>query len=361
MLPLAAQTPSAPLLPSAVSSEGWQQVAPATAGFDEARLNGVLAGMLDGRVNLHGVLVERHGKLVAEQYRRGQDRTVNGLFSHTRDFGPAVRHDTRSVGKSVIGLLVGMAQAEGKLKGLATPMLDFYPEYPKLATPQRRAITLEHLLNMSSGMQWQEGGSGPDDEHKLMWKLTPVYHPLSRPLPLAPGQAFTYNSGGALLLADILTRATGRPWWEYARRALFEPLGITDVEWVGDFLGRPMAYTGLRLRPRDMAKLGRLVLNHGQWQGQQIVPAAWIDASLKPRIATGFDDLHYGYFWWTGKAAWQGRDLSWAAAFGNGAQRIFVVPDLDLCVVVTAGAYGEPAVARQVNAFFRDIVATVQR
>jgi CubicO group peptidase (beta-lactamase class C family) len=110
-----------------------------------------------------------------------------------------------------------------------------------------------------------------------------------------------------------------------------------------------------------MAKLGRLVLNHGQWQGQQIVPAAWIDASLKPRIATGFDDLHYGYFWWTGKAAWQGRDLSWAAAFGNGAQRIFVVPDLDLCVVVTAGAYGEPAVARQVNAFFRDIVATVQR
>jgi CubicO group peptidase (beta-lactamase class C family) len=361
MLLLAAQTATLPRVPSASISDGWQQEAPASVGFDEARLRGVLAAMLDGRTNLHAVIVERHGRLVAEHYRRGRDRTVNSLFSHTRDFGPAVRHDARSVGKSVISLLVGIAQAQGKLKGVGTPVLDFYPEYPALATPQRRAITLEHLLSMSSGLQWQEGGSGPDDEHKLMWKWTPVYHPLSRPLDVAPGTAFTYNSGGALLAADILTRTTGMPWWEYARTALFEPMGITDVEWMGDFLGRPMAYTGLRLRPRDLAKLGRLVLNHGKWQGQQIVPAAWIDASLKPRITTGFDDLHYGYFWWTGTVAWQGRNLAWAAAFGNGAQRLFVVPELDLCVVITAGAYGEPAVARKVNAFFRDIVATVQR
>jgi CubicO group peptidase (beta-lactamase class C family) len=286
---------------------------------------------------------------------------VNSLFAHTRDFGPAVRHDTRSVGKSVIGLLVGVAQAQGKLQGLETPVLDLYPEYPELATPQRRAITLEHLLSMSSGLQWHEGGEGVDDEHKLMWKWTPAYHFLSRNVAAAPGRTFNYNSGGALVLADILTRATGMPWREYARAALFEPLGITDVEWVGDFLGRPMAYTGLRLCPRDMAKLGRLVLNHGQWQGKQIVPAAWIDASLLPRLDTGFDHLQYGFFWWTGSVTWQGRNLHWAAAFGNGGQRIFVVPDLDLCVVVTAGAYGELPVARRVNQLLQDIVATIHR
>ncbi|WP_243315211.1 serine hydrolase domain-containing protein [Geothrix paludis] len=356
-----AASPVAPLETPALAGDGWQRLSPAEAGFDPARLHALLLEMMDGRANLHGVVVERHGRLVAEAYRTGRDRTVNSLFAHTRAFGPEVRHDARSVGKSVIGLLVGVALAQGRLKRVDTPVLEFYPEFPELASPERRAITLEHLLGMSSGLAWHEGGDGPDDEHKLMWKWTPVYHPLSRPVAVAPGTVFNYNSGGALLLADILARATGMPWTEYARTALFEPLGIRDVEWVGDFLGRPMAYTGLRMRPRDMAKLGRLVLNRGQWQGRQIVPSAWIDASLTPRLRTGFDDTGYGYLWWTGSAAWHDRAVPWAAAFGNGGQRIFVAPDLDLCVVITAGAYGDLKVARQVNAFFREIVATVGR
>ncbi|GLH68850.1 serine hydrolase [Geothrix rubra] len=360
-LPLFAQAQGAPRARPALLEDGWQREDPAAAGFDEARLRGIVAEMMNGRTNFHGVVVERHGRLVAEAYRQGRDRTVNSLFSHLRSFGPEVRHDARSVGKSVIGLLVGIALAQGRLKRVDTPVLDFYPEFPELASPERRAITLEHLLGMSSGLAWHEGGEGPDDEHKLMWKWTPVYHPLSRPIAAVPGSVFNYNSGGALLAADILTRATGRPWTEYARTELFEPLGITDVEWVGDFLGRPMAYTGLRMRPRDMAKLGRLVLDHGRWQGRQIVPSAWIDASLKPRLRTGFDDTGYGYFWWTGAAAWHGRNLPWAAAFGNGGQRIFVLPELDLCVVITAGAYGELPVARQANVIFREIVTSVER
>ncbi|WP_243286340.1 serine hydrolase domain-containing protein [Geothrix terrae] len=353
-----APSPSAPFDTPALAGDGWQRLSPAEAGFDPARFHALLMEMMGSQANLHGVVVERHGRLVAEAYRTGRDRTVNSLFAHTRAFGPEVRHDARSVGKSVIDLLVGVALAQGRLKRVDTPVLEFYPEFPELASPERRTITLEHLLGMSSGLAWHEGGDGPDDEHKLMWKWTPTYHPLSRPVAAAPGTVFNYNSGGALLLADILSRATGMPWTEYARTALFEPLGIRDVEWVGDFLGRPMAYTGLRMRPRDMAKLGRLVLNRGQWRGRQIVPSAWIDASLTPRLRTGFDDTGYGYLWWTGSAAWHGRAVPWAAAFGNGGQRIFVAPDLDLCVVITAGAYGDLKVARQVNAFFREIVAT---
>ena len=161
------------------------------------------------------------------------------------------------------------------------------------------------------------------------------------------------------MLADILTRVTGTPLRDFARTALFEPLGITDWEWVADLHGRPMAFTGLRLRPRDMAKLGRLVLNHGQWRGRQLVPADWIAASLQPRISTGFGGLQYGYLWWTGTVAWKGQQLPWSAAFGNGGQRIFILPALDLTVVITSGAYGDGRAASRVNAYFRDIVAAV--
>jgi CubicO group peptidase (beta-lactamase class C family) len=110
-----------------------------------------------------------------------------------------------------------------------------------------------------------------------------------------------------------------------------------------------------------MAKIGRMVVDHGQWRGKQIVPADWITASLQPRINTGISDFWYGYQWWLGTIEWQGKKLPWSAAFGNGGQRLFVVPDLDMTVVITAGAYGDPHIAPRINAFFKDVVSTVQK
>jgi CubicO group peptidase (beta-lactamase class C family) len=212
---------------------------------------------------------------------------------------------------------------------------------------------------MSSGLEWQEGGSGRDDEHRLFWTWSPDRYVFSRPVAAPPGSRWNYNSGGVAVLADLLTRTTQRPLKEFVRESLFEPLGIRDWEWTADLHGRPMAFTGLRMRPRDMAKLGRLVLDHGRWRGKQIVPAEWISESLQPRIRTGIADFDYGYLWWLGPVDWQGRKLRWAAAFGNGGQRIIVVPELDLTVVITAGAYGDPQAAPRVHAFFKDIVSTV--
>ena len=359
LLPLLGQAPEPHPPPPALIGDGWERDTPTAAGFDAARLETLLARMLNGETNLHGVIVERHGRLVAERYRRGPDRTVYSLFARDRDFGPTVRHDTRSVGKSVLSLLLGIARQQGRLGNLAAPVLDFYPEYAELAAPERRAITLEHLLTMSSGFQWHEGGRGRDDEHRLYWKWTPTHYALSRPIAAPPGSTFTYNSGGTAVLADLLVRATGIPLRDFARRNLFEPLGISDWEWVGDLQGRPMAFTGLRLRPRDLAKLGRLVLDHGRWRGRQVVPEDWLAASLQPRLPTGFDGLQYGYQWWAGTLAWQGRQLTWNAAFGNGGQRLFLVPELDLTVVIAAGAYDDLAAARRVNGFCRDLAATV--
>ncbi|MBL0211185.1 MAG: serine hydrolase [Holophagaceae bacterium] len=360
VLPLLGQTPGADYAAPVIIGDGWESAELSKSGFDAAKLRALLASRMNAENNLHGVIIERHGRLVAELYRRGKDRSVYSPIARNREFGPTTLHDTRSVGKSVVSLLLGIAKQQGKLGELAAPALAYYPEYADLAAPERKAITLEHLLTMSSGLDWSEGGNGPDCEHRLYWKWSPTRYVLGRPIAAPPGSVWNYNSGGTAVLADILARATKTPLKEFARQFLFEPLGISDWEWVADLHGRPMAFTGLRMRPRDMAKLGRLVLDHGRWRGRQIVPAEWIAASLQPRISTGIADFHYGYQWWLGNVAWQGRSLAWSAAFGNGGQRLFVVPELDLTVVITAGAYGDPQAAPRVNALFKDIVATLQ-
>lgn len=353
---LSAQNPTRP----AALDDGWTRAEAEVAGFDAANLHESIAKMLSGAVNLHAVVVERHGLLVAEGYRTGRDKPQFTFLSRTVAFGPTVRHDTRSVGKSVIALLVGIAQAQGKLGPVGSLVLDFYPELADLATPARRKITVADLLTMGSGLEWRESGVGfPTDEDRLAWKKSQIRFVLGHPSAAEPGQRFNYNSGGTVVLADILERATHAPWTEFARTALFEPLGISDVEWVTDLRSRPMANSGLRLRPRDMAKLGRLVLNRGKWNGRQIVPAAWIDEMLRPRLATGVDDTRYGYHWWAGSVNWQGRPLPWHAAWGNGSQRIFVISDLDVTVVFTAGAYGDPKSARQVQKYFQALVDSV--
>ena len=145
-------------------------------------------------------------------------------------------------------------------------------------------------------------------------------------------------------MSAIVRKATGRPLDEFARETLFEPLGITDFEWIR-VKGDTDAGGGLRLRPRDMAKIGQLVLAGGRWNGRQIVSKAWIDASMTPRLeATG--PYFYGYLWWLGRSLHDGREVHWAAALGRGGQSIRIVPELDLVVVVTAGYSRTTARAR---------------
>jgi CubicO group peptidase (beta-lactamase class C family) len=358
-MPCTAQATEEAYAVPAITDDGWQVRALGESGFDIVPLRTLLDAAMGSEANLHSIIIERHGFLVAELYRNGKDKSVYSLFARRRAFGPEVLHDTRSVGKSVIGLLIGIAQAQEKIGVLSTPVLDFFPEYSGQATSEHRAITLQHLLTMSSGLQWHEGGAGRDDEHRLFWKRSPYRYVLRHPVALPAGERFNYNGGGTALLAEVVARTTQSRFTDFAREHLFEPLGIRDWQWVSDLHGRPMAFNGLRMRPRDMAKLGRLLLNQGSWQGRQIVPAAWVAATLQPRISTGIADLQYGYHWWAGTVQWQDKPLAWSAAFGNGGQRVFVVPDLDLTVVFTAGAYGDPRSAPYVNALFKGIVATI--
>ena len=341
--------------------DGWKHGTPAAQGIDGVALDRAISSLLDAPLNVHGVLVERHGQLVAEYYQGGRDRSVYALVSTRRSFGPAIRQDVRSTGKSVTGLLYGIALQEGKVPAPSTRVLAAYPRLADLATPARQHIRIDDLLNMASGLRWQEGGKGLNDELRLFWKRDIARYVLGHDMAVAPNTRFNYNGGGTALLADLITRGSGQSLDAYARARLFEPLGIHDWEWVADVHGRPMAFNGLRMRPRDLLKIGRLVLDHGSWQGRQIVPSAWIDQSLAPRFATDVRDYRYGQQWWAGTARWHGRAMPWHAAFGNGGQRLYLVPGLDLAIVTSAGAYDQDPTAIRVNNLVQEVIDSVER
>lgn len=314
--------------------------------------------------DLHSVLVWRSGRMLVEIYRRSKDRPVGDWFAREVTFGPDVLHDLRSISKSVVALLVGQAVGRGEID-TAAPVLDFYPGLSDLRRDGREAIRISHLLDMASGLAWNETaapyGSSANDETRLSWDGNPARYVLNRPLVAEPGTLWNYNGGHTVLLAEILEQRSGRTLLDSARTDLFEPLGITRWEWRSGFHRRPLAYAGLRLTPPDLLRLGQLLLTGGAWQGSQVVPAAWIDASLQPSITIGKGPFSYGHHWWDGLVPRNGTKLRWTAGVGNGGQRLFVVPELDLVVVFTAGFYGEKSeqMGRTEFALFRQIVGAV--
>jgi len=353
----------------------WSVSAPEAAGFDAEALCRVLREVAAGTDNIHAIVVERRGALVAELYRSGRDRPLsvrygfNNLFGVPTHFDADTLHDTRSVSKSVVSLLFGIALAKGRVPSVDTSVLELQPAVsPPWAGLHR--VTIAQLLSMSSGLDWAEWGRGlmTSDEIRLYWKFDQDRFALERPLAAEPGKTFNYNGGGTTVLANALVRLSGKPLTELAREDLFAPLGIKHFEWTEDVHGRALPFAGLRLRPRDMLKLGRLVNSRGMWRGRQVVPADWIAESLRPRVSTGMKFLSlngkpmaYGYQWWLGQVAWGGRELDWAIALGNGGERIFVVPDLELSVVLTAGDYDEVPIHGAENRVLRALVSAVTR
>ncbi len=328
------------------------------AGFDAALLCATLADFATTETNFHALVIERHGTVVAQAYRRGKDASIYSLLPWRTSFDASRLHDVRSISKSVTSLLWGIADGAGKMPALSTPVLDLFPAQRQAGGAGREAITLAHLFNMRSGLAWNEHMpyTFGNDEFGLYWHTSQERYVLERPLIAAPGTLFNYNGGGTALLARVLADRTGMSLRDYARSELFEPLGITEWEWLNDMRGRPLAFAGLRLRPLDLAKLGRLVLQHGQWQGRQIVPAAWIERTLQSPTPTG-DGLDYGYQWWAGSVDALGASRRWHGGIGNGGQRLFIVPALDLVVVITAGDYNQYAIGASDRELFGKIAA----
>jgi CubicO group peptidase (beta-lactamase class C family) len=291
--------------------------------------------------NLHAVFVVRHGKLAVERYYTGADE-LWGTALGTVKFGPDTLHDLRSVSKSIVGLLYGMALGEGKVPALDTPVLDAFPAYADLAADkQRRAIHIAHLLSMTLGLAWNEDlpYSDPRNSEIAMENSADRYrYVLSQSVVSTPGFAWRYCGGATALLGHLIARGTGMPLLEFARSRLFAPLGIEQAAWTPGLNGEAAAASGLRLRAGDLARIGQLILQRGAWRDQQVVPADWIAASLTPRTAA-FEGVQYGYHWYLAPR----RDSTQAVmGFGYGGQRLVVVPAQDLVYVIFMGNYPQP-------------------
>ena len=331
----------------AAMADGWPVSPSAQQGLDPqlvCAIGPVLAKLTGA--DPHGVVVIRHGVLVYEQYFAGEDMrgwTAVGTVPHDAN----TVHNIQSITKSVVALLVGIAFDRGWLKDLDAPIFSFLPEYADLRTPEKGRITLRHLLSMTSGLDWPERAVSINNPTNILRQARIAPDPyravLARSLQAAPGTVWNYNGGGVWLLGRILKKVSGLPLDQFAKDALFEPLAIKDWGWERFPNGDPYASGGLQLRPRDLAKLGQLVLDDGVWQGRQIVSANWIKQMTTRHSPDGMwfgFAQGYGYLWWLGRSSIQSRDIDWVGSLGWGGQRLYVAPELSLVVAVTAGAYG---------------------
>jgi CubicO group peptidase (beta-lactamase class C family) len=336
-----AATPTRASIPAAPVShardywptQGWRTSAPEEQGMDPALLGQMFDAVEDRSLNVHGVVIVRHGNIVAEEY-----------YSPYRQ---DTKHVLYSVTKSFISALVGIAIEEGYIESVDQRVLDFFPDHTFAnPDPRKEAMTLEHLLTMTSGLDWEEGMPIYLEMYRSRdW----VQFVLDKPMVAEPGSQFVYCSGCSHVLSAIIQRTTGMNTLEYAQSRLFEPLGITDVYWESDSSGTSIGGWGLEITPRDMAKFGYLYLNGGVWDGQQVVPAEWVRTSVEKHVETD-SDLGYGYQWWTYPS------LDAYTAIGRDAQLIFVIPDQDVVAVFTAELDGADALFELIEKFIAPAV-----
>jgi CubicO group peptidase (beta-lactamase class C family) len=303
-------------------NDEWRNSTPEEQGLDSALILQMFQEIQDKNIDIHSVLLVRNGYLATEAY-----------FD---PYSQAIKHPVYSVTKSITSMLTGIALQEGYIKSLDQKVLDFFPAIAKTVTDENVPnLTLEHLLTMSAGYNTTtippaELLSTKDASYDTVEHILTYDSILQK-----PGTTFFYDSGLPHLMSAIIQETTGMSTLEYAQEKLFDPLGITGVTWEKDPHGIPLGNTGLMLSPRDMAKLGYLYLNRGQWTGEQVVPAKWVDQSTTRHMETkglmnAAEDDGYGYFWWID--AYGGY-----SAHGFGGQYIFVVPRLNLVAVFTSG------------------------
>ncbi len=320
----------------------------------------------DGRINgLHALLVSQSNNLVFEHYGRGEDETESRGRFGPLTFAPDVPHDLRSVSKSVVGLAYGIALAAGKVPPPEAKLYDQFPEYSDLASqPGRDRITIHHVLSMTLGFDWDEltipyGADLRNSEIAMEAAPDRFRFILERTIIGEPGAKWSYCGGATALLGRLIEKGTGEDLLSYCRRVLFDPLGFGPVVWHKGNDGAYRAASGLQLLPRDMLKVGQLVLARGAWNGRDVVPADWVKRAITPAVTIA-DGRRYGYQWYLGAnlAGTPPQRCDWVGGIGWGGQRLHVYPKLDLVVAINCGNYDKPGMeqTRVVNAVLTEVV-----
>lgn len=290
-------------------------VAEIAATLDTMRLQRAYA-RADSLPRLRSLLVQWRGETLREEYYGGAT--------------PRTRANIKSASKSIVSALVGIAIAQGKIRDVHQTLGELLPVETRGLDSLKRAITVEDLLSMRAGLQstsFENYGSWVTSRN---W----VRNALQRPMVAEPGGPMIYSTGSSHLLSAILTRNTGMSTYRFAERNLARPLDIPLSPWLADPQGIYFGGNDMYMTPRSMMRVGELYLNRGRVDGREIVPSWWVDSSWVPRTASRYNGHRYGYGWWTRRA--HGVDVRFA--WGYGGQYIFVVPTLELVVVMTSDA-----------------------
>jgi len=341
---------------SGALSEGTGEflpISPGDAGLApdlETRLDQAIA---DRRVwNQHGLVVLRKDRLVLERYFEGEDEARGvGAIGHVT-FKSDTIHDLRSCSKSIVGLLYGVALLQGKVPPPEAPLFSAFPEYADLANKYgRERLTIQHVLTMAMGTDWDESTlfyTDPRNSETAMDNAPDRYrYILERRVVDTPGAHWSYCGGATALLARLIAKGSGKTLHAFAREYLFDPLGIGPTEWATGTDGEPFAASGARMSVRDLARIGTMMLHGGKVGERAVVPGEWVTRCTTPLISA--DEVRrYGYQWFIMDIAF-GKPKGWAPgrlermwwAQGEGGQRLFIIPALELVVAITAGNYSK--------------------
>ena len=291
-------------------TDEWRTSSPEDQRMDSEFLAQMFDYIDTAGIDIHGIVVVRHGYIVAEAYYE--------------PYSQGMQHLQASVAKSLTSILVGMAMQQGYLESVDQRVVDLFPDRTIANLDERKsAMTLENLLTMTAGLRCRDG----NDETVTQMIRRPdwVQFMLDLPMSRDPGTEFNYCNGVSHLLSAIVHEVTGMTALEFAREQLFSVIGIRRLTWERDPDGNPTGGWGLYMTPRDMARIGYLYLNEGNWDGNQLVSPAWVAASTSAHDVR----THYGYQWWVDSS----NEFS---AFGAGGQVIMVRPDYDLVVAITS-------------------------
>jgi len=343
--------------------DNWTISTPEQEGFDQQRLEQIIGEIPVKNPKLDGIVIARHGKLVVDQYFNG--------------YSPIELHKIWSITKMITSTLLGIAMDQ-ELLSVKDSIHQHLSDYLTSPLSSKRNITIEHLITMTSGLEWVELGGPKSTGGQLPYASDWIDFILDQPLTQPPGEVFNYSTGNTMLLAPIIKSGTGREARDFAKTHLFDRLGIEHYEWDtqsefwtktqnGEIPGgkppltldykEPFADytntgTGLRMRPRDLCKFGQLHLAKGRWDNHQIVSKDWIEASTQPH----FGNNEYGYHWRLMKM----QDIACFYATGFGLQRIFVFPELELVIVMIQQHYRTMPKGRTLtNQLLEDILMTI--
>jgi len=328
------------------SNSGWEI---SKDHFDNTKIEALNRKIIEGRFNdINGIVVIKEGKLLLEEYFNGATR--NSL------------HNTRSVGKSFASTILGIAIKDKFIKDENVLLKDFYDlKSYKNYSAKKDAVTLKSLLTMSSGFLGDDNDyENPGTEDKMHTSDNYVKFTLDLPMHKTKviGSDFTYFTAGVNLLGDIIHKSVPKGLDSYADKKLFAPLDITNYKWFYTPQNIPYTGGGIRMRAIDFAKYGQLYKNKGLWNGTQILAKDWVEKSVANQVSTFQEvgDGYYGYLFWNKTYTVNGKEYEVSYCNGNGSNRVLILKDIPLVVVITGSAYNKPGFNANVDKMMIDYI-----